>query len=242
MKDIHCHLLPGIDDGAKDFKESVILLRKAQREGITDIVLTPHYIKNTKYNCDNEKKEKIFEKLKLYAKTNNININLYLGNEVFLDEEVISLIKKKKIKTINNTKYILVEFPLEYIMKNAKDILYDLITNDYIPILAHPERYHIFKQHPEYVLEFLRMGVLLQGNYLSLLGAYGKEAKKALKFFLKNNWISFLASDMHHDGNYDISKMKKKLKRIVHNDIIVDDLLMNNFEKVINNYDIGIKG
>ena len=59
---------------------------------------------------------------------------------------------------------------------------------------------------------------------------------------LKNNWISFLASDMHHDGNYDISKMKKKLKSIVHNDIIVDDLLMNNFEKVINNYDIGIKG
>ena len=56
MKDMHCHLLPGIDDGAKDFKESVILLRKAQREGITDIVLTPHYIKNTKYNCDNEKK------------------------------------------------------------------------------------------------------------------------------------------------------------------------------------------
>ncbi len=242
MKDIHCHLLPSVDDGATDFKESIILLRKAQKEGVTDVVLTPHYIKNNKYNCNNEKKIKIFEKLKLYAKSNNVNINLYLGNEVFLDEDVINLLKNDKIKTLNNSKYILIEFPLEYILKNTKDIIYDLIRNDYIPILAHPERYRVFKQHPDYILEFLRMGVLLQCNYLSLLGVYGKEAKKTIKFFLKKNWVSFLASDMHHEGNYEIKKMKKKLKSIVHNDIIVDDLLINNFDKAINNYDLGIKG
>ena len=242
MKDIHCHLLPGIDDGAKTLEESIATLKRAQAEGVTDIIITPHYINKSEYNCNNKKKLELFKKLKQQAMLEEISINLYLGNEIYIDENIAKLIKNNEIRPLNNTKYLLIELPLENTMKNVKDILYELITKGYVPILAHPERYRIFKNHPDCVVEFLRMGVLLQGNYRSLFGSYGPEAKKTLKFLLKKGWISFLASDIHHEENYGIEKMKKKLKTIVHSDKIVDDLLANNFDKVINNCDIGIKG
>ena len=84
MKDLHSHLLFGIDDGCKDIGESITLLKNAQEQGITDLVLTPHYMEETRYNCNNKEKNKRFEELKTEAKKEGIEINLYLGNEVYL--------------------------------------------------------------------------------------------------------------------------------------------------------------
>lgn len=241
MKDLHSHLLPGIDDGCKDINESIVLLKKAQEQGITDLVLTPHYMEETKYNCNNKEKEKLFKKLQQEAKNQEININLYLGNEVYMTENFLDLLKNKEIKTINNSKYLLFEFPLGNMFYNSKEILYELIVAGYVPILAHPERYRIFQRHPDHIEEYLRMGVLLQGNYKSLYGKYGKEAKKTLTYFLKNHKITFLGSDCHHEENFKLKKLKKKLKSLTKSDIMVTDLLQNNFDKVIKNENIGIK-
>lgn len=241
MKDIHSHLLFGIDDGCKDIGESITLLKKAQEQGITGLVVTPHYIEDTKYNCNNKEKNKRFEELKEAAKAENIEINLYLGNEVYITENFLELLKKEEIQTINNTKYILLEFPLGNMLYNSKEILYELVVAGYVPILAHPERYRIFQRHPEHIDEYLRMGVLLQGNYKSLYGKYGKEAKKTLVYFLKNKKITFLGSDCHHETDFKLKKLKKKLKSLVKSDNMVEDLLENNFNKVILNENIGIR-
>ena len=103
MKDLHSHILYGIDDGSKTLDESIAILRQAYNNGVTDIVLTPHYIKNSKYNATNQEKRKILRELKKELVNNNININLYLGNEVYITDESISL--RKEISTINNSRY-----------------------------------------------------------------------------------------------------------------------------------------
>lgn len=241
MKDLHSHLLYGIDDGSKSLEESLAIIKQASKEGITDIMLTPHYIKNSEYNCCNKDKKELFDKLVEEVEKEKIDINLYLGNEVFITEDFISLMRQREIMTLNNSKYLLLEFSLTNMLYNAKKIIYDLVVAGCVPIIAHPERYRIFQRHPEHLEEYLRMGVLLQGNYKSLFGRYGRDAKKSLKLFLQNGWITFLGSDAHHDKDFEIKKLKRKLKTIIKDDEKIEDLLNNNFDKVINDQEIGIK-
>lgn len=238
MKDLHCHLIPGIDDGCVDIRECITIIRQAVKEGVTDIMLTPHYIEKSEYSCNNKEKEGLYNRLKTYLIKHNIPVKIYLGNEIFINDHIVQLIKKGEIKPLGDSKYLLVELPLQNVMQNVNDIFFDLLLKGYTPILAHPERYRIYKKHPEYAKELVDMGVLLQGNYQSLFGHYGKDAKKTLKYFLKKNWISFLASDMHHNGDYKIERLKKKLKRLIHDDERINDLLENNFDKVIENKQI----
>ena len=241
MKDIHSHLLFGIDDGCKDINESISLLKEAEKQGVTELMITPHYIEESKYNCNNEEKQKLFDQLVEKGKEENINIKLYLGNEVFINDNFLKLLKKKEIKTLNNSKYVLLEFPFGNMLYNTKDIIYELVVAGYVPILAHPERYRIFQRHPDHIEEYLRMGVLLQGNYKSLFGKYGREAKKTLIYLLKKHQITFLGSDCHHEKDFKIKKLKKKLKSIVKSDNMIEDLLENNFNKVVMNENFGIR-
>ena len=239
MKDIHSHILNGIDDGARTIEESLELLRKAELAGITDIVLTPHYIKNTRYNCNNRNKSTIARELVKRMKEEDIKIKLYLGNEVFIDEEIIKLIREKEIATINNTRYILVELPMNSALNNAIDIMFDLIRHGYIPILAHPERYTYIQNDISKLDKFLEIGVLLQGNYLSLYGKYGRNAEKVLKKLLKDKKIHFLASDIHHANHeYHLEKIEKKLLSIVKDKDYIEDILNNNFDLVVNGIEI----
>lgn len=240
FKDLHCHILPGIDDGSKSMEESLEILKQAEKEGVTDIIFTPHYIENTRYNCNNKNKKALLEEVKEACKKENININLYLGNENYISEHFVELMKKQEITTLNNTRYLLFEFPLNQMYQNSKEILYELVTMGCVPILAHPERYKEFQKHPELAEEYARMGILLQGNYKSLLGKYGKDAKKTLKIFLKKGLISLLGSDIHHVEEYQIEKARKKVKKIVKSDTMVEDLFCNNFDKVIKDEEFNI--
>ena len=241
MKDIHSHLIYGVDDGSKSLEESIELLKKMEKAGTTDLMLTPHYVENSNFICNNKNKNAIFKKLKDKAKKENININLYLGNEVFFTENFLKLIKSGEIRTLNNSKYLLFEFPMNHLYPNTGDVISLIISKGCVPVLAHPERYLKFIKHPDIAEEYLRMGVLLQGNFTSLFNKYGRESKKLLTYYLKKHWITFLGSDTHNDiKRYNEKKLRRKLLRITKDKDYVDDLLYNNFDKVINNEEIGI--
>ena len=241
MKDIHSHLIYGVDDGSKSLEESIELLKKMEEAGTTDLMLTPHYVENSKFSCNNKCKKEIFNKLKESAEKENININLYYGNEVFFTDKFLKLIKKGEIRTLNNSKYLLFEFPMSQIYQNTDEVISYIISKGCVPVLAHPERYSKFLKCPDIAAEYLRMGVLLQGNFTSLFGKYGSKSKKLLTYYLKKHWIAFLGSDTHSDEiKYNEKKLKSKLLRITKDEEYVDDLLYNNFDKVINNEDIGI--
>ena len=234
MKDIHSHLLYGIDDGSDSIDESIKLLKEMKNKGVDELVLTPHYVEGSKYNCNNKSKKELFKEFKKRVEEENIDVKLYLGNEVFITPRFIELLKKDEIRTLNNSKYLLFEFPLNHVYKNTAEIISELVSNGCVPILAHPERYPIFKHHPEILEEYLRKGVLMQGNLTSLFDVYGKDAKKTLIYFLKKKWITFLGSDTHHKVQFDAKKLEKKLLKITKDKEYVNNLLYNNFDKVIN--------
>ena len=240
MKDIHSHLLVGIDDGSESFEESIKILKLMEKSGITDLIITPHYVENSQYNCNNKDKKELFKQLIEKKDENNININLYLGNEVFFTSNIIDLIKQGEIRTLNNTRYLLIEFPLHNIYNNTLEVIQRLVSKGVIPVLAHPERYEVFQNNPDIIKEYLRAGVLMQGNFTSLFGKYGPTPKKLLTYYLKNEWITFLGSDTHHEVKYDAKKLEKMLLKITKDKYYVKDLMENNFDKVINDEDIGM--
>lgn len=235
MIDIHCHLMPSVDDGAKDLEETLAMFENAYTSGVTDIILTPHYIKGTKYEINNEQKEKITNILREALRRTDMDINIYYGNEVYIDNDLVVMIKDKKVATLANSRYVLVELPVNSMDNNAGNVFFNLRSNGYIPIIAHPERYVYFQKHPEKVMDYIKLGCLLQGDYMSLLGKYGKKAKKTLKILLKNGVIKFLSSDIHHSYNdYHIPEAEKRTLRIVKDENIVNKLFVENPENVIN--------
>jgi len=227
--------MPSVDDGAKDLEETLAMFENAYTSGVTDIILTPHYIKGTKYEINNEQKEKITNILREALRRTDMDINIYYGNEVYIDNDLVDMIKDKKVATLANSRYVLVELPVNSMDNNAGNVFFNLRSNGYIPIIAHPERYVYFQKHPEKVMDYIKLGCLLQGDYMSLLGKYGKKAKKTLKILLKNGVIKFMSSDIHHSYNdYHIPEAEKRTLKIIKDENIVNKLFVENPESVIN--------
>lgn len=230
MKDLHNHLLYGIDDGSRNYQESIEILSNLEKEGVTAVVVTPHYIIGSIYNSNNIEKEELLKELQKETK-----INIYLGNEVYIDNKIIDEIKKGNISTINNSRYLLVELPLNIRLECAKDILFNLRNEGYIPIIAHPERYHYISL--DELVKYIDMGCLLQGNITSLDDKYGKKARHNLELFLKKNMIHVIGSDVHRNNVNRIELCCNKLKKIVDNNMY-EDLMNNNFERIINDEEV----
>lgn len=125
------------------------------------------------------------------------NPKIYLGNEIYLSENMIDLLKVKKAVTLNETKYVLFELPLNGMPMGLFDIVYECLQNKLIPILAHPERYMVIQQNPNLLYELIEKGVLLQGNFGSIIGQYGKKPQILIKKLLESNMIHFLGTDTH---------------------------------------------
>ena len=234
MVDVHSHIMYGIDDGSESIETSLEILKDAYNNGVTDIFLTPHYIENSRFNCNNKEKQKILNILKTKLKEEKISINLYIGNEVFIDENILEHIKNNEIAPLNNSKYILVELPMGRMYNNTKEILFNLIIEGYTIVLAHPERYRYMQEDDKKLEELLSMGVLLQGNYRSLFGYYGKDAKKALKKFIKKKQISFLGSDIHKNDGYNLKKLEKKVLKLSKDKEYTENIIKNNALEIIN--------
>lgn len=219
MIDIHNHILFGIDDGCKNIEESIILLKQMQKIGFNKIVLTPHYIKGTTLVSNNLEKGYKLELLKEKLKENNINIELYLGNEIFITDNIVELLKSGDVSSINNSRYVLVELPFESEIIGLEDILYELKYNGLIPIIAHPERYIYFQDDISKITKLREEGVLFQVNYSSILGLYGRKAKKTIKNLLKNDYVDFFGTDIHNIRKTSVldnfEKIEKKIIRII---------------------------
>lgn len=234
MRDIHCHLLPGVDDGSKSMESTKAMLQQAYENGVTDIIFTPHYILDSRFMSNKKNNESIIEPIVQYAH-DNYNINVFLGNEVYCNTEMYKLYQMGEITTLNNSRYMLIEIPMYSKINNLKSIFFELISNGIIPILAHPERYTAYYKNYDFFLELREMGVLMQINYASLLGSYGIKAKKMASGLLKMNLISFVGSDIHspsEDKYLNVAKAMKILKKLVSEAEFID-ITENNFAKII---------
>lgn len=234
--DIHTHVLFGVDDGAKTIEDSLAVIDYLKSIGIYDIVLTSHYIKDTKYQSKVADRNKLLKELK--SKVLDKDVNLYLGNEVFMCDEVVDLYNKKEVTTLNKSRYMLVELPLGNYFRNYQNVLCEMLDAGIIPIMAHPERYKFIQKDKKKIKEMLEYGCLLQVNVDSLIGKYGKDAKKIAKWLLKKDLVTFVATDTHKVSNIkDLEKAYKKLKKIVGNDRYTK-LIYDNPKCVLDNKDI----
>lgn len=234
MIDMHSHILYGIDDGSRTKEESIKLLKYLEEQGVVASIVTPHFIEDTDFMVTVEQKEKLIEELQ-----KETTIKLYTGNEVYFSDKTIDSLNSRKLSTLNNSKYILIEFPLSNKIKDVDEMVYDLSTNGVIPIIAHPERYKYVQDDYKYLDKLVEIGALFQANYGSLIGNYGTTVEKTVKKLIKKGYISFLGSDIHRiDRKIDLIAAKKKLKKIVKKDSIVEKLTYDNILKVINNEDL----
>ena len=118
MIDLHSHILPNIDDGSKSLEESIAIIKQAVSNGVTDIIVTPHFILGSSYNKEKKANKKLLADLKTRVEAESLSINLHLGNEIFVDIEMVSLLKKKKIASLNDSRYVLFELPMNNEYKN----------------------------------------------------------------------------------------------------------------------------
>ncbi len=240
MIDMHNHILYGIDDGCKTIEESIETIKNMKKIGFNSIVLTPHYIEDSSFKANNNLKLERLEILKEELLKNNIDVNLFLGNEIFINESINELIINKEIRSINNTRYILIELPFNNQILNLDDYLYELKLKGYKIIIAHPERYTYFKDNYKEARKLYDSGVLFQVNYGSIIGQYGSSSLKLVKKLLKDDMVDFISTDIHKPSSSLFDKfddIKYKIIKIIGEDKF-KDISYNNILKVINDEDI----
>ena len=199
MIDVHCHLLPGLDDGAKNLDESLAMLRIAEEEGITDMIVTPHF--SGEGSSDLPTLMRAIRKVQAEAEKNRISIRLYPGNEIYYFDGMETCLKEGKACTMNGSQYVLIEFapfvPF-HVLRNALD---RIRANGYFPVLAHAERYECLLQNTDQVAYLKDMGVQIQVNSGSVTGKNGFSVKKFVHWTLQKRLADYIGTDAHSCGS-----------------------------------------
>lgn len=194
--DIHSHLIPGIDDGAKTLEESISLILGLQSLGYKKLITTPHVMADF-YKNDKEIILSGLKRLREAIKLHNIDMQVDAAAEYYLDENFISLIKNKDLLTFGNN-MVLFELSFFEEPKQLDQVIFDLQLEGYTPVLAHPERYAYWHKSIDKLERLHEKGVHFQVNLGSLSGNYGPEIMKVAEKLALNDRISLLGSDTHH--------------------------------------------
>jgi protein-tyrosine phosphatase len=194
--DIHSHMLPGVDDGAENLEEAMAMIDLAYNEGTRKLILTPHYVRGGNDYKENELPG-LFENFRDEVGKVHPDMELFLGNEILYEEGVISDLKEGLIQTINNTKYVLVEFNIRTSYVQLYEAMQKLANARFRPIIAHVERYRCLFKHIERIEELTRMEVLLQMNISSVYGGLLDENARWCKKLVKEGYISLFGTDAH---------------------------------------------
>lgn len=221
MIDIHTHILPNVDDGTSSIQETKQLLLDAINENITDICITPHFSRIDEYTYKSDYLLEQFNLLKQECK--DLPINLYLGNELMIDSHLDELLLDNKLLTLNNSNYVLVEFPFDKYLADYDEYLYNISLN-YKIIIAHPERYSYVQQDPnKYIDNWISNNYYIQVNQN---GLFNHTQRKIIYKLIDNQNLHIISSDAHNINrpitllqayNHISNKYNKQLADILFN-------------------------
>ncbi len=197
MADIHCHILPGVDDGAATKTDVKQLLKMEYDGGVRTIVLTPHYRKGM-FEPERERVLKHAAYVKYEAKNLGLDIEVYLGCEYHANSEMIEELKANPHFRMNGGKYVLVEFSSSHSYSKIRNWIYQLVASGFIPIVAHVERYPAVVDELDRVDDLVGLGALVQVSAGAILGEHGFRTKLIARKLLKRKWIHFIGSDAHN--------------------------------------------
>ena len=199
VTDIHCHILPQVDDGAESLEDALEMARMAAESGVTHLIATPHC--NLPYASDkNYASALLMERvlsLQEQIRQAGIPLSLYPGCEVLCTPEVPKLIRQGKLLTLANSNYLLVEFFFDEDLSYMDDMLSAIAAEGLIPVIAHPERYDSIQHSPYVVERWFRNGYIIQLNKGSILGRLGRRAQGTADWILGSGLAHVVASDAH---------------------------------------------
>ena len=203
--DIHCHILPEVDDGARNLEESLTMLRQEVKQGVVAVILTPHQKPNRRSITAASALERT-QKLQQAAKENGTDIRLYSGGEIFCCMDTIELLKQGKAGTLAGSDYILTEFSPDEEWAYIRNCLYDLLCEGYRPIVAHTERYRNVVKDFNRVEELKDMGCRIQINAGELPGLLGGQLKRTARSLVKEELADLVGTDAHRaEGDRSVS-------------------------------------
>lgn len=201
MIDIHCHILPGVDDGSADMKESMDMAKKAVEAGITHLYATPHHL-NEKYV--NVKDDIINRAVRLNESLQkaNIPLSIHLGQEVRIHRDVFISLEKEEILTLDDDgRYLLLELPSGSVPTYTQEVIYELQLKGIKPIIVHPERNKELIENHKLLFELVQEGALTQLTSGSIIGHFGKNVKSFSKKIIEHNLTHFISTDAHNIGS-----------------------------------------
>ena len=210
--DMHCHLLPKVDDGSKCVEESVECLKTLKAVGYNKVIITPHF-QTPRFENDEDDIKRRYEELKKQAIEMGVEIEMAgVAGEYRIDSGFYKRLENPRFLMIGG-KYVLVELSLHQQMMGCDEMIFDMQMKGYEVILAHPERYPYLNVHGMRMEQLKNQGVFFQINVLSLGGFYGDEAKHRAYEMLERGWVEFMGTDTHNtmyaQALSDLSRNKK---------------------------------
>ena len=197
--DFHAHLVPGLDDGARDFDQSLQMLRAAASQGVTDIVTTPH-LRHAQQLEKAQVYQQRLEQVRRLAQP--LSIRVHRGYEV--NYRLLAELTPNQLgpACLENSRLLLLELPTERLFPNWESVISSLVRSGYQIMLAHPERYLYFQEHPSFLDDFLSYGLMAQIDAAALYGGFFSQEKHTAMAFLKKGRAYCLASDAHSPREY----------------------------------------
>ena len=197
MIDLHCHILPGVDDGPADVSESIEMARQAVADGIRTVVATPHGLNDVYYNPVGKVIAQVRD-LSAVLKTEGLNLKICPGSDARICSRMAERVAAGEAATINlNGRYILAEFPSQVIPDESRNELFGLKLNNITPIITHPERNLVFQHRLDFLYDLVEMGSLVQITAMSITGELGEAAMECAHELLKRRLVHVIASDAH---------------------------------------------
>lgn len=234
MIDVHCHILPGIDDGAADLDEAVEMASALSLYGVSDVFATPHVSSASEIRSSIEIPHRV-SSLQAELEGRGIPLRLHPGAEVFPSLEILAAVDAGLPITLGKARrFILLGPALSMLPVGMAELIFQLRLRDVTPILAHPERVLTVQRETSRLESLVGDGLLLQVNLGSLMGLNGRDAEKAAAFMLRRGWVHFLATDSHRASNCRVLDRIGDLGRFEG----MSDLLAGNGSRVIQGREI----
>lgn len=218
--DMHSHLIPGVDDGAKDVVDSIQLINGLKELGFTKLYTTPHTLQDIHPNTQ----ETLKNAYSLLEGKLPEGITIDLSSEYYMDEQFHNQVRDRSVMPLPGNR-LLIEFSQISRPHDLEEVIFDLGIKGYNIILAHPERYLFFHKQFTYFTRLKEMGIELQVNALSLTDHYGKNIRSIAEKLIEKEMIDFIGTDIHHVKHLDILKRVPESKFFTR---LVDSGLLKN--------------
>ncbi|MCS7207682.1 MAG: phosphotransferase [Dehalococcoidia bacterium] len=197
VTDLHCHILPALDDGPETLPEALEMARLLAQEGVHTVVATPH-AREVEAAGGREALHQRIEAFRQAVAEAGISLTVVMGAEHFFLPDLIGLVEQGKAISLNGSRYLLVEMDFVHYPPFAEQVVFALRLRGITPVLAHPERQAVLQRQPQRLRRLAELGVLFQITGASLLGGFGGAAQRTAQDMLKEGLVHAIATDAHH--------------------------------------------